>query len=76
MTQEQFDQKLALYTDEYCSNVLAKADGNNKLELKIADAMKIALILLEASTNKEDMTNWHVYAEKYLLGMNEETKEK
>ena len=37
--------------------------------------MRISLILLEASTNKEDMTNWHIYAEKYLLGMNEENKE-
>ena len=76
MTREQFDQKLVLCTDEYCSNILAKADGNNELELKITYAMRVALILLEASTNKEDMTNWHVYAEKYLLGMNEENKEK
>ena len=37
--------------------------------------MKASLILFQISQNKEDMTNWHIYAEKYLLGMNEENKE-
>lgn len=76
MTQEQFDQKVALYTDEYCSEVLEKSEENGVLNSKVLDCMRIALLLFESARTKEDMTNWHIYAEKYLLGMNEENKEK
>ena len=71
MTQEKFDEYFAIANDNFCYDFL----GDETFSNKIKEAVRTTIVLHLLKNNKEDMTNWHLYAEKYLLGMNEENKE-
>lgn len=71
MTQEQFDKYRGIATDAFCYDFV----GDEVFFNEIKEAVRTVVVLHLLKNNKEDMTNWHVYAEKYLLGMNEENKE-
>lgn len=71
MTQEKFDEYFRFYDDDQCNALLDKEQFCTKSK----EAFRVTIVLLEMAFLKEDMTNWHLYAEKYLLGMNEENKE-
>ena len=71
MTQERFNEMMQICSDEHCCEILDNLDWVNKYK----ESFRALIAILEMSSNKEDMTNWHIYAEKYLLGMNEENKE-
>ena len=76
MTQEQFETQFELLSDEEAIRFVENAEKeSSEYQIKLKNCMKASLVLFQVSQSEEDMTNWHIYAEKYLLGMNEENKE-
>ena len=68
MTQEQFETQFELLSDEEAITFVENAEKESlEYQIKLKNWMKASLMLFQISQNKEDMTNWHVYAEKYLL---------
>lgn len=76
MTQEQFETQFELLSDEEAITFVENAEKeSSEYQIKLKNWMKMSLVLFQMSQSKEDMTDWYVYAEKYLLGMDEKNKE-